>query len=119
MRGRDENTGTEVAVKIMEAKSEWQSTRMAEIYALEAVRTHKNVIGLIDHGRAIYNDLYSGESWEVDFIVLELASGGVLSDIIIKSGCFDETMARHYFKQLLAGLDHCHRRGFAHRDLKP
>jgi len=27
-------------------------------------------------------------------------------------------MARYYFRQFLNGLDHCHRKGFAHRDLK-
>ena len=119
MLGRDIETGVEVAVKIMkEAEAVWQSTAAAEVEALEALRIHRNVIGLIDHGRAIYHETCS-ESRVVDFIVLELATGGVLSDVIVKSGCFDETMARHYFKQLIAGLDHCHRRGFAHRDLKP
>lgn len=35
------------------------------------------------------------------------------------TGCFPETIARTYFRQLIAGLAHCHAAGVAHRDLKP
>jgi serine/threonine protein kinase len=31
----------------------------------------------------------------------------------------DERTARFYFRQLIAGLEHCHSKGVSHRDLKP
>ena len=34
-------------------------------------------------------------------------------------GRFSEPMARYFFKELISGLDHCHRNGVAHRDIKP
>lgn len=52
-------------------------------------------------------------------IVLELAPGGELFALLNTTGPFSEALARTYFKQLVAGLDACHRVGIAHRDLKP
>lgn len=61
----------------------------------------------------------SGKSRKVDYIVLELGQGGELFDFIAISGRFEESLARYFFKQFMEGLDHCHRKGVAHRDLKP
>ena len=36
----------------------------------------------------------------------------------VGSSGFSEEIARHFFKQILEGLDHVHSHGFAHRDLK-
>ena len=40
-------------------------------------------------------------------------------DFLIITGAFTEPFARHYFKQLMLGLDYCHINGVTHRDLKP
>ena len=49
----------------------------------------------------------------------ERAEGGELMDLLLITGAFNEPLARHYFKQLMLGLDYCHINGVAHRDLKP
>ena len=49
----------------------------------------------------------------------ERADGGELMDFLLITGAFNEPLARHYFKQLMQGLDYCHVNGVAHRDLKP
>lgn len=79
---------------------------------------HKHIIELLDEGwdKYIKKD---GSSKEVYYIVLENAKGGELFDYIQESGAFSEDEARYYFRQLLDGLDYCHRTGLAHRDLKP
>jgi serine/threonine protein kinase len=53
------------------------------------------------------------------FVVLELAYGGELFDYIAQSGYFSEPLARHFFKEIMIGLDHIHSNGMAHRDMKP
>lgn len=54
------------------------------------------------------------------FLVIELINGGELFDRI-KLGYQKNTedFARRYFRQLLSGIDYCHKRGIVHRDLKP
>merc|ERR1712226_981622 len=53
------------------------------------------------------------------FIVLELVTGGELFDKIVTASRFDEPTARKYFRQLISGVEYCHRQGVCHRDLKP
>jgi len=53
------------------------------------------------------------------FMVLELVTGGELFDRIVERGRYDEKTGRNYFRQLIAGLEHCHSLGICHRDLKP
>ena len=52
-------------------------------------------------------------------LVLELVTGGELFDKIVTAGRFDEATGRVYFRQLISGVEHCHRQGVCHRDLKP
>ena len=51
--------------------------------------------------------------------MLELVGGGELFDLVALGGRLEEKYARHYFKQLLDGLNYLHSSGYAHRDLKP
>ena len=76
------------------------------------------MIELIEVGRGEFLKA-SGKKKQVFYIILELASGGELFDVVAISGKFDEPTARYYFKQFMDGLDHCHSKGFTHRDLKP
>lgn len=53
------------------------------------------------------------------FIIMELVTGGELFDEILRCKGFKEIRARFYFRQLIEGLEYCHKTGFCHRDLKP
>ena len=50
--------------------------------------------------------------------MIERAEGGELMDFLMITGPFNEPLARHYFKQLMIGLEYCHLNGVTHRDLK-
>ena len=51
--------------------------------------------------------------------MLECASGGDLIKHIVDDGRFEEKIARHIFKEIIAGTEHCHENGIIHRDMKP
>ncbi|KAI8467428.1 MAG: hypothetical protein J3K34DRAFT_523747 [Monoraphidium minutum] len=51
-------------------------------------------------------------------IAMEYASGGTLFDYIQRSGRLHEPVARWFFQQIMLGLDYCHRKGVANRDIK-
>lgn len=53
------------------------------------------------------------------FIVLELVTGGELFDKIVQSKRLSEDQSRFYFRQLVEGVEYCHKLGICHRDLKP
>ncbi|XP_054016639.1 testis-specific serine/threonine-protein kinase 3-like [Hylaeus anthracinus] len=52
------------------------------------------------------------------YIIMEYAQNGSLLDIIRRDTFIDEIRSRRWFRQLLEGIDYCHRRGIVHRDVK-
>jgi serine/threonine protein kinase len=50
---------------------------------------------------------------------MEFLPGGELYNVIERNGKLSEDKARHYFQQILAGIEYVHTKGYAHRDLKP
>ncbi|KAK9464289.1 kinase-like domain-containing protein [Lipomyces arxii] len=70
---------------------------------------HPNVLGLYD----VWEN--TGEL----YLILEYVEGGELFDYLIKRGRLDENEAVHYFRQIILGVDYCHKFNICHRDLKP
>lgn len=72
---------------------------------------HPNVAAVIDHGL--------GADDEPSYLVMELARGRALSDLVKEDGPIDENLAWQILRGITAGLAHAHERGVIHRDLKP
>eukprot|EP00475_Leptophrys_vorax_P021643 TRINITY_DN293_c0_g1_i1.p1 TRINITY_DN293_c0_g1~~TRINITY_DN293_c0_g1_i1.p1 ORF type:complete len:310 (-),score=82.73 TRINITY_DN293_c0_g1_i1:36-965(-) len=72
-----------------------------------AEETQENVLQLIE----------SFETAENLYIVMEFAARGEFFDIVSQAGRLDDEVARHYFKQLVLGLQFIHNRGICHLDL--
>jgi 5'-AMP-activated protein kinase catalytic alpha subunit len=49
------------------------------------------------------------------FVVMEYVSGGELFDYIVQKGRLTETEARHFFQQIIAGVEYCHYHQVVHR----
>jgi calcium/calmodulin-dependent protein kinase I len=113
-RGRDQVTGKEVAIKviqkdkILESGNEKSVQRLqTEIVILQNV-SHPNIIKFID--------LY--ESSNTFHVIMELVTGGTLMEKIVNKGCYSEGSARNIVKQILEALKYLHNKGIVHRDLK-
>ncbi|KAK1145820.1 serine/threonine-protein kinase gin4 [Aspergillus melleus] len=76
------------------------------------------IMKLIEHPNVI--SLY--DVWENRgelYLVLEYVEGGELFDYVSNNGPLAEEEAVRIFRQIIAGLGHCHRFHICHRDLKP
>lgn len=53
------------------------------------------------------------------YVVMEYVKSGELFDYIVEKGRLMEDEARHFFQQIISGVEYCHRNMVVHRDLKP
>lgn len=55
---------------------------------------------------------------DVEYLVMELAEMDLL-ELINALGCIEEDVAREYFRDMIHGLDSCHKVNVVHLDVKP
>ena len=120
-RAEDLTTKKYVAIKIIHSKC--RHYELAKKYFKN--ETQQNIAAL-DHPYIIKVIAFSPEpfTWmkirgdrEALFIALELADGGDLFHYV-NVAPFSEATARFYFRQLIEAVDHLHKKGMVHRDLK-
>ncbi|EPQ31486.1 uncharacterized protein PFL1_00821 [Pseudozyma flocculosa PF-1] len=70
---------------------------------------HPNLLGLWD----VY------ETSKELYLIMEYVAGGELFDHLVAQGRLQPPAARSYFRQIIFGMDYCHRFNICHRDLKP
>lgn len=116
--GKNEESGKEVALKFLTGGSFSQEDLKEEISILQKL-DHKNVIKVYDYFDNV-ESLVSGSGADTTtVIVLELATQGEFFDFFMYTGHFEAPLARWFFRQMMDGLEYCHKMGVAHRDLKP
>ena len=107
-----QGTDARYACKIMDKRDVRENTNSRQVRKeVSAMRclSHKNVVSLksvLTTSSKIY-------------IIMELVEGSELFNEIRAYTKLSEPYARHFFKQLIDGLQHCHQEGVCHRDLKP
>lgn len=106
--GTSERTGYKVAIKIL------NRSRIRKLDMAEKVRREVSNLRRFNHPHIIR--LYEVINTPTDiFIVMEYVSGGELFDYIVQQGRLPEVEARHYFQQIVAGVEYCHDRHVVHR----
>lgn len=102
-----------VAIKVLQSQlvSDQTSTKRFRQEAQAAsLLKHANVIGVHDYGIA--------ESTKQPYIVMDHLVGESLSDVIKRGNHVDEQKAVKIFLQACDALEHAHKKGVLHRDLK-
>src|SRR5262249_47227443 len=105
-----------VAVKVLptvKAADEPSLLRFQRQGRAAPVLDHPNIV----HAYDIDEDK-SGPT-TLHFLVMEYVDGVSLQDLVKKSGPLDPVRAAHYIYQASLGLDHAHKAGLVHRDIKP
>jgi serine/threonine-protein kinase len=104
---RDEQTGLDVALKIVPREGKRAARAAREMEAASRLR-HERCVRAYDFG---------GDPGHV-YIAYEYVRGRTLREVI-RLGEVDDATAVEIAAQVLDGLAHAHRRGIVHRDVKP
>ncbi|XP_050237692.1 serine/threonine-protein kinase ATG1a isoform X2 [Mercurialis annua] len=108
---RHRSSGVEVAVKEINKKSlssKVSQNLLKEISILSKIN-HPNIVRLFE----------SLESEDKIYLVLEYCGGGDLAAYIQRRGKISQAVAKHFMRQLAAGLQVLQENHLIHRDLKP
>jgi len=89
-----------------------------ETNAMIRVRSSEHVIKLYAYNWSTYYPKPDGSRSKSTMLVTELCEGGDLFDNILRANRMNERLARTYFKQLIKGIEDCHKVGVVHRDIK-
>uniref|UniRef100_A0A8C6QA85 Hormonally up-regulated neu tumor-associated kinase n=1 Tax=Nannospalax galili TaxID=1026970 RepID=A0A8C6QA85_NANGA len=105
-------TGEKVAIKVIDKKRAKKDT-----YVTKNLRREGQIQQMIRHPN-ITQLLDILETENSYYLVMELCPGGNLMHKIYEKKRLDESEARRYIRQLISAVEHLHRAGVVHRDLK-
>ena len=111
-RAVDKRTGHNVAVKILRPEYN-QDAEFCTRFEREAVAaskmSHHNIVNLLD----------VGQDGDIRYLVMEYVRGRTLKDVIKQQGQLKPTVAAQIGIRILSALQHAHKNGIIHRDIKP
>ena len=111
-RAVDLRTGHNVAVKVLRPEfnedAEFIGRFQREAEAASKM-THHNIVNLLDVGM-------DGEN---RYLVMEYVQGKTLKDVIQERGRLNAPLACQITIRILSALEHAHKNGIIHRDIKP
>ncbi|NXY24787.1 HUNK kinase, partial [Atrichornis clamosus] len=110
-------TGEKVAVKVIDKKRAKKDT-----YVTKNLRREGQIQQMIRHPNIaqLLDILETENSYYLNsyYLVMELCPGGNLMHKIYEKKRLEEHEARKYIRQLILAVEHLHRAGVVHRDLK-
>ncbi|XP_020649789.3 uncharacterized protein LOC110079002 [Pogona vitticeps] len=112
MEGLHIPTGEKVAIKVIDKKKAKQDS-----YVLKNMKREPRIHQMIKHPNIVqlYETLETENSY---YMVMELCLGGDLMDRICEKRRLEEKEVKKYTRQIMSAVEHLHRHGIVHRDLK-
>nr|XP_006625962.1 PREDICTED: hormonally up-regulated neu tumor-associated kinase homolog A-like [Lepisosteus oculatus] len=112
MEGLHISTGEKVAIKVIDKKKAKQDS-----YVLRNMKREPRIHQMVKHPNIVqlYETLETENSY---YMVMELCQGGDLMDRICDRKRLEEKEVRRYTRQIMSAVEHLHRHGIVHRDLK-
>ncbi|MBR4540099.1 MAG: protein kinase [Clostridia bacterium] len=111
-RAIDKRTGHNVAVKILRPEYN-QDAEFCTRFEREAVAaskmSHHNIVNLLD----------VGQDGDMRYLVMEYVRGRTLKEVIKQQGRLKPAVAAQIGIRILSALQHAHKNGIIHRDIKP
>ncbi|OMJ94762.1 hypothetical protein SteCoe_1941 [Stentor coeruleus] len=105
-----DNPDIQVAIKTI--------TKSKIKHDLSLLKNEVEILSSIDHPNIV--KLYDFFDEEYFFnIVTEYCSGGELFEVIIQNGRLNEALVAKYMKKMMRAINHLHKNGICHRDVKP
>ncbi|KAH0622120.1 hypothetical protein JD844_024138 [Phrynosoma platyrhinos] len=112
MEGLHIPTEEKVAIKVIDKKKAKQDS-----YVLKNMKREPRIHQMIKHPNIVqlYETLETENSY---YMVMELCLGGDLMDRICEKKKLEEREVKKYMRQIITAVEHLHRHGIVHRDLK-
>lgn len=104
------------AIKVLPSKRVNHTSYLARFHReAQAVASvdHPNIV------RAYDVDCAQDRDSQIHFLVMEYVTGQSLQELIVRNGPAEYADAIEYVRQSAEGLEHAHRAGLVHRDIKP
>ncbi|XP_056873133.1 hormonally up-regulated neu tumor-associated kinase isoform X5 [Takifugu flavidus] len=112
MEGLHISTGEKVAIKVIDKKKARQDS-----YVLKNMKREPRIHQMVRHPHIVVL-LETLETENSYYMAMELCAGGDLMDRICEKKRLEEREVRRYVRQILSAVDHLHKYGIVHRDLK-
>src|SRR5262245_34643373 len=120
-KARDVRLDRMVAIKVLSREFAGDRNRRErferEARAVAALN-HPNICDLHDVGEAPDPEAQRSQTDSIPFLVMEYLEGQTLADRLVRGPLPLQESLRHAI-ELASALDHAHRQGLIHRDLKP
>uniref|UniRef100_A0A8C6KL00 non-specific serine/threonine protein kinase n=1 Tax=Nothobranchius furzeri TaxID=105023 RepID=A0A8C6KL00_NOTFU len=112
MEGLHTGVGEKVAIKVIDKKKARQDS-----YVLRNLKREPRIHQMVRHPHIVVL-LETLETENSYYLVMELCAGGDLMDRVCDKRRLEEREVRRYTRQILSAVDHLHKHGIVHRDLK-
>ncbi|MEY9877017.1 serine/threonine protein kinase [Streptacidiphilus sp. MAP12-33] len=115
-RARDLRLDRAVAVKVLRpelAADPVQRVRFGREARAAASLNHPGIVAVFDSGEG------AGPQLDLPYLVMEYLPGRTLAQLVTETGPLPPRQALRVVAEILDALDHAHRHGMVHRDVKP